>query len=131
MDIDQNSPSWDCLPDVVLTNVFKYLNEKDRFNASLVSRAWSNAFKSPEIWRKMRMGFFQFPAEDSSKSRENKPIKFLQSDVRKYLEEIDINYQLYPKSNKLKKMSFNYLLEFLIVLSRVHIISLKKLGFVQ
>jgi len=43
--------SWDKLPLIVTSEVFGYLGNKDRFNASLVCKDWSDALYTPHIWR--------------------------------------------------------------------------------
>lgn len=44
-------PKWINIPDIVLVEVFKFLNDKERANAALVCENWSRVFKSPCLWR--------------------------------------------------------------------------------
>jgi len=44
-------PNWVNLPDVVLVDVFKYLADADRLNASQVCKSWAQIFGSPCLWR--------------------------------------------------------------------------------
>jgi len=47
--------SWDKLPLIVTSKVFGYLKNKDRFNASLVCKDWSEALYSANIWRRIEL----------------------------------------------------------------------------
>jgi len=47
--------SWDKLPLIVTSVVFGYLKNKDRFNASLVCKDWSEALYSRNIWKRIKL----------------------------------------------------------------------------
>ena len=54
---------WANLPDVVLTEVFKYLPDKDKLNAALVCTSWYNIFESPCLWRRRHFDMGGFKAQ--------------------------------------------------------------------
>ncbi|KAJ8668078.1 hypothetical protein QAD02_009741 [Eretmocerus hayati] len=47
---DKDYSHWDQLPDILLEEVFTYLNMRERYYASLVCRNWYRAFKLPYVW---------------------------------------------------------------------------------
>lgn len=51
-------PDWSRLPDDVLVQILSYLPMKDRFNASLTCRAWTEAFDAPLLWQHITFWFF-------------------------------------------------------------------------
>ncbi|XP_072744705.1 F-box only protein 39 [Anoplolepis gracilipes] len=42
---------WDQLPELILTQIFSYLNRTDRVNISQVCRSWNRTLSSPVLWR--------------------------------------------------------------------------------
>lgn len=52
---------WHHIPDIALIEIFSYLSDNDRKNASLVCKNWSNLFHTPKLWRRRYFhlgGFF-------------------------------------------------------------------------
>ncbi|XP_067628767.1 F-box only protein 39 [Eurosta solidaginis] len=49
-DGDDNFSQWNQLPDIILEEIFSYLNYRERYYASLVCRHWYNAFYLPNVW---------------------------------------------------------------------------------
>jgi len=47
--------SWDELPLIITAQVFGYLGNEDRFNASRVCKGWSEALYSANLWRKIEL----------------------------------------------------------------------------
>lgn len=42
---------WDQLPELILTQIFGYLDHADRASIDEVCRAWNRALSSPVLWR--------------------------------------------------------------------------------
>ncbi|XP_076372820.1 F-box only protein 39-like [Tachypleus tridentatus] len=52
------SCNWATLPDIIIVNIFSFLNHNDRVSASLVCRNWTTAFHAPQLWRSMKVHFY-------------------------------------------------------------------------
>ncbi|GIY81641.1 f-box domain-containing protein [Caerostris extrusa] len=48
---DSEDIPWDKLPFVTLVLIYKFLENPDRFNASLVCHSWFHAFESGTLWK--------------------------------------------------------------------------------
>ncbi|XP_074031879.1 F-box only protein 39-like [Leptinotarsa decemlineata] len=48
---------WAHLPSVVLFEIFDYLDAKDRLNASVVCRTWSEIYFHPRFWPSLKFSF--------------------------------------------------------------------------
>ena len=46
----EQSP-WTNLPDVVIVELYKYLDDRDRINTALTCKTWARLFSSPCLWR--------------------------------------------------------------------------------
>ncbi|KAB7507702.1 F-box/LRR-repeat protein 21 [Armadillidium nasatum] len=46
---------WNCLPDLLLEQIFQYLTIRERFYASQVCRSWNEAFYFPRVWYTFNM----------------------------------------------------------------------------
>ncbi|XP_046597378.1 F-box only protein 39-like isoform X2 [Neodiprion lecontei] len=42
---------WDQLPELILTEIFRHLNSRDRANLGEVCKSWKHAMSSPILWR--------------------------------------------------------------------------------
>ncbi|XP_046747074.1 F-box only protein 39-like isoform X2 [Diprion similis] len=42
---------WDQLPELILTEIFRHLNSRDRANLGEVCKSWKHAVSSPILWR--------------------------------------------------------------------------------
>lgn len=42
---------WDQLPELILTQIFSYLNRTDRVSVGQVCRSWNRTLSSPALWR--------------------------------------------------------------------------------
>lgn len=42
---------WDQLPELILTEIFSHLGNKDRATSGQVCRVWEQALSSPILWR--------------------------------------------------------------------------------
>lgn len=42
---------WDQLPELILTQIFGYLNRADRVSVGQVCRSWNHTLSSPVLWR--------------------------------------------------------------------------------
>lgn len=42
---------WDQLPELILTQIFGYLNRADRASVGQVCQSWNHALSSPILWR--------------------------------------------------------------------------------
>lgn len=42
---------WDQLPELILTQIFDYLNRTDRASVGQVCRSWNRTLSSPVLWR--------------------------------------------------------------------------------
>ena len=54
---------WTNLPEVVLTEVFKYLSDHDKLNAAMVCFSWYKIFESPCLWRRRHFDMGGFRAQ--------------------------------------------------------------------
>ena len=46
---------WENLPEIILEDVFQFLNNKDRFRASRVCKRWNEVFYAPRLWHNFRV----------------------------------------------------------------------------
>lgn len=42
---------WNQLPELILTQIFSYLDRNDKANAGQVCQSWNRALSSPVLWR--------------------------------------------------------------------------------
>lgn len=49
-DINKVYSKWNELPDLILEEIFSYLNIREKYYASLVCKSWYNAFYLPFAW---------------------------------------------------------------------------------
>ena len=73
--LTSEQPDWSRLPDDVLVQILSYLPMKDRFNASLTCRAWTEAFDAPLLWQHVTFWFF-LPSHRKTISGINKHGKY-------------------------------------------------------
>ena len=103
--------SWTGLPDLIIIQIFSYLDDKDRFRASLVCWRWARLFKSPSLWRKRNFSCFLRPRATKSVIGFTRYLghylqhltfsachKFLLSKNKKYLKTVRIFFKKLLKS---------------------------------
>jgi len=105
--------SWEELPLIVISQVFGYLDNKDRFNASLTCKDWSDALYSPNLWRRVELhiGFDEMKDERSVKKMEK---------VGSWVKEVDI-----WSNNVLTERSASYIRRILGSLHEARLISVE------
>jgi len=60
--------SWDKISHIVISKVFGYLRNKDKFNASLVCKDWSDALNSSSIWRSVKLDITGYDGVNDEKT---------------------------------------------------------------
>jgi len=83
--------SWDKVSHLVITEVFRYLGNNDRFNASLVCKDWSDAVYTPQIWRRMKL---KITGEDEVK--DEKKVKLAEK-VGEWVRDVEISFRTHTK----------------------------------
>lgn len=88
---DSSNPeqsSWAHLPDVCLRNIFRWLDDKDRAQASLVCVKWSQVMYSGSLWRCRTIAFYNHPSR--TQVSELQRALFYAKKFGRYLEHLEI-----------------------------------------
>ncbi|KAK9729166.1 F-box-like [Popillia japonica] len=60
------TPEWDTLPTIILYDIFSYLPEKDRINASSTCHMWRQSLYHPKFWKDVT---FQISSENIERAQ--------------------------------------------------------------
>ncbi|XP_076210898.1 F-box only protein 39 isoform X3 [Aptenodytes patagonicus] len=87
-DSEPEQRSWAHLPDVCLTHVFHWLDDRDRSQAALVCKKWSWAMYSGSLWRRRTITFYGRPSR--AHTLEFQSALWYVKKFGKYLEHLEI-----------------------------------------
>ena len=105
-------PNWMSLPNLVLIEIFSYLNRNEKIQASSVCKSWRSSLFYPKFWRGLHLNFIRDPYEfeKSSFLSRHVPFHFLEELVISFdFDKCCLDYTLdclesVAKSNNLQKL---------------------------